>query len=294
MRLLAIFGIDFRLNIFFLILFLVYWYFGFLVQALVIFTVVFLHEMGHVVVAVGYGVRVREVELLPFGGVARVEGNIELNPAVETYIAMAGPITNAFLAVIGYIFYRCGVGNQQWLPFFVQCNLILGVFNLLPGIPLDGGRMFRAFASLRLGLKKATARAVTISYCISTGMALVGLWSVFGNGGENFNLLVLAIFLTYAATKEKGSVMYVFMKFLTRKKEELFREGILLIRPLVALESSPLKEIVKFFVPKKYHLVTVVGKDQQIRGTLTEGEVIEAMLRAGPNTPVGYLVREKK
>ena len=294
MRILRVLGIDFRLNVFFLLLFIVYWYCGVVGQALVVFSVVFLHEMGHVAVAMGYGIKVTEVELLPFGGVARMEGSIELDPLVETYVALAGPLTNGFLAFMGYILNSLGMGNQQWLPFFIQCNLMLGLFNLLPAIPLDGGRVFRAFRALRVGLKNATLQAITLSMWLGTVLAGVGVWLLSIDGKKYFNILVLAIFLIYSAMKEKGSAMYIFMKFLARKKEELFREGILLARQIVALENQCLKDIVKFFVPKKYHLVVVVGKDQRIMGTLTEGEIIRDLIEIGPETPVGQLVQSKK
>ena len=294
MRLLTIFGVDLRLNIFFLLLLSLYWYFGLLGRALIVFAVVFLHEMGHVVVAAGYGMKIKEVELLPFGGVARVEGNIELDPVIEVYVALAGPLTNGFLALGGYILNSCGMGNQQWLPFFIQCNLMLGIFNLAPAIPLDGGRIFRALMSLSCGPRRATNRAVALSRMLSAALVIVGVWSVLTDGGSNLNFLVIAIFLIYSAAKEKGSAMYIFMKFLTRKKEELSRAGILLARQIVTLESSHLKDVVKYFVPKKYHFVVVIGLDQKVKGTLTEGEIIDEILGGGLETPVGVLVQRKK
>lgn len=294
MRLVRFFGTDIRLNIFVLVLFGVYWYYDFLTQALMVFGVVLLHEMGHVVVAAGYGIEVSEVELLPFGGVARMDGNLELNPTIETYVALAGPLTNGFLTISGYVLYKLGMGNQQWLPFFIQCNITLGLFNLIPAFPLDGGRILRAFASRKYGLKKATERSVNLSKVLGLLIAGIGAWLLYYRGAAYFNWLVIAGFLIYAAVKEQGTAMYLFMKFLTRKKEELLREGLLLARQVVALESLRLKDVAQYFVPRKYHLVVVVGEDQRIKGTLTEGEVIEKMLQGGLETPVGALLQMKK
>lgn len=294
MRLITVFGVSLRINFFFMLLFILYWYLGVLGQALVIFTVVFLHEIGHVVAAVGYGVKVTEVELLPFGGVARVEGNFELNPVIESYIALAGPITNGFLALFGLVLKNLGVGNQEWLPFFIRCNLMLGLFNLVPAIPLDGGRIMRAALSRQWGIKIATDRAARLSIWIGMIMAVIGIWSVLANQARNFNFLVIAVFLVYFAAREKGTAMYLFMKFLTRKKEDLSREGVLLTRQVVALESTILKDIVKYFVPQKYHLVVVVNKNHSVRGTLTEGEIIDGMIGKGPNLAVGNLVTMEK
>lgn len=294
MRLARVFGTDIRLNMFFLLLFGFYWYYGLLAQALIAFGVVFVHEMGHVVVAVGYGIKIPEIELLPFGGVARMDGNLELNPTIETYVALAGPLTNGFLTLTGCLLHKFGMGNQQWLPFFIQCNITLGLFNLIPAFPLDGGRILRAFAARKYGLKTATEQSVAISKALGFTAVGLGTWLIFSRGPAYFNWLVIAGFLIYAAVKEQGSAMYIFMKFLTRKKEELLREGLLLARQVVALETMRLKEVVKYFVPRKYHLVVVVGRDQRIKGTVTEGEVIENLMQGGLETPVGALLQMKK
>jgi stage IV sporulation protein FB len=294
MKLLNIFGVDLRLNLLFLVLFVLYWYLGVLAQAVIVFCSVFLHEIGHVLVAMGYGIKIKEIELLPFGGVAKVEGDIEINPVIETYVALAGPLTNCFLACAGHMLNISGMGNQQWLPFFISCNLLLGLFNLLPAIPLDGGRVFRAFISLRLGVKRATDKAVTLSVLLSCIVIIFGVLVFTDDRGKGLNCVVIAVFLVYSAMKEKGAGMYIFMKFLTRKKEELFKEGVLPGRQLVALESSRLRDVVRYFVPRKYHLVVVMGRDQAIRGTLTEGEVIAGLLGNSPELPVGNLVRGEK
>lgn len=294
MRLLTLFGVTLRLNIFFLLLFGFYWYFGVIGQALVIFSVVFLHELGHVVVALGYGLTVREVELLPFGGVAKVEGDLELNPATEILVAVAGPITNIFLALLGYSIDSLGMGDQQWLPFFINCNLTLACFNLMPAIPLDGGRIFRAVLALKIGLKKATDKAVALSRWLSILLAGAGAWSVLAGSGDYINFLVIAIFLIYFTAREKGAAMYIFMKFLARKKAELLKEGVLLIRQVAVLETAVLRDVVKYFVPKKYHLVVVIGCDHKIKGTLTEGDVIDGMMTGGSDTTAGVLLHCKK
>ena len=294
MRLITIFGVDFRLNIFFIVLFAVYWYLNLVSQALMIFGIVFLHEMGHVVVAAGYGLTIREIELLPFGGVARIEGNIENEPLTETYVAAAGPLTNAFLAFLGYLLHRLGIGNQYWLDFFIQWNIMLGIFNLLPAFPLDGGRVLRAVLSLSYGVRRATEKAAGLSQVLGAAMAVGGIYYLFYCGGQDIGYLVISLFLIYSAAKEKGAAMYLFMKFLTRKKEELFREGILLGRQVVALETSQIKDVVKYFVPRKYHLVVVIGQDHLVRGVFTEGEIIDEMIQRGPETAIGVMAVNKK
>lgn len=292
MKIASVFGVDVRLNRFFLLLFFLYFLLGVLPQGLIAFGVVIMHELAHVITAVSYGIKVREVELLPFGGVARIEAGLEENPAMETVVAMAGPLTNGimFITALGAKMY--GLGTPEWLPFFMRANLLVGCFNLLPALPLDGGRVYRAWLAGRIGLKEATERAADLGRLFAIGFAGVGLFSLV-HGIADYNLFVAAVFLFYSAAREKGSAMFVFLRYLARKKEVLSRRGALLARQVVVMETTPLKELVRYFAPGKYHLVAVLDQDRRVRRILTESEVIDGMLTHGWYLPVGELADKK-
>lgn len=288
MKIASIFGVDVRLNRFFLLLFFLYFLLGVLPQGMIAFGVVMVHELAHIIMAAYKGFKVREVELLPFGGVARIEAGLEENPAEETAVALAGPMTNGFMLVAALGAQKLGWGNPEWLPFFVRSNLLIGCFNLLPALPLDGGRVYRAWLAGRVGLKEATERAADLGRLFAIGFAGVGLFALV-NGMADYNLFVVAIFLYYSATREKSSAMYVFLRFLARKKEVLARRGVLLSRQVVVMENTPLKELVRFFVPGKYHLVAVLDRNRRVQRFLSESEVIDGMLTHGWYLPVGEL-----
>ena len=96
MKLGTIYGIRLIINDYFLLLLLGYALLGVLGQVLIIFGLVLYHETAHVLAARRYGIKVREVELLPFGGVARLEQMLEAKPSVEIRVALAGPLSNFF------------------------------------------------------------------------------------------------------------------------------------------------------------------------------------------------------
>jgi len=292
MKIGSVFGVDVRLNRFFLLLFFLYFFLGVLPQGLIAFGVVIIHELAHVITAVSYGIRVREVELLPFGGVARMEAGLEENPAVETVVAVAGPLTNGVMLAAALGAKLLGWGNPEWLPFFIRANLLVGCFNLLPALPLDGGRIYRAWLAGRVGLKEATERAADLGRLFAIGFAGVGLFALV-HGMTDYNLFVVAVFLYYSASREKGGAMYVFLRYLARKKEVLARRGVLLSRQVVAVETTPLKDLVRYFVPGKYHLVAVLDCDRRVQRILTETEVIDGMLTYGWHLPVGELPGRK-
>lgn len=152
---------------------------------LVIFSVVVLHELGHLAAYRRYGMQARDIILSPLGGVARGLGATR-DPKQEFVIAVAGPAVNVVLAAVAY-------GAAQVLPWsrlgeagplasaltawFWQVNLFLLLFNLIPALPMDGGRMLRAVLSLRMGHLKATQVAAKIARWMTLFMAFYGLWS---------------------------------------------------------------------------------------------------------------------
>src|SRR5215470_3419708 len=117
---------------------------------------VLVHELAHCVVARGFGLPVRKVLLYPLGGYSEIEQEPS-SPGREALISAAGPLVSLALAGIGYELVKVvppGLTHRLIYQLFVA-NLIVGIFNLLPGLPLDGGRIFRA------GIWKITGRQVT-------------------------------------------------------------------------------------------------------------------------------------
>jgi Zn-dependent protease/predicted transcriptional regulator len=150
--------------------------------SLLFFASVLFHELGHSVVAQHYKIRVVSITLFLFGGLARIER--EPSKAIQEFnIAIAGPLASAFLSACFFgltkLFpYSQSVGAlATWLA---RINFTLAVFNLLPGFPLDGGRIFRAVVwGITKNFDKATRVAGASGKIIAYALILFGAWSVF-------------------------------------------------------------------------------------------------------------------
>lgn len=211
---LRVFGVPIRLHFTFLLLLVFLIFIGIggkqsglttAVYVLALFASVLLHEIGHALVARAYGVRTLEIVMYPIGGVSRLEG--QPKPRQEPLIAIAGPLVNLIIGVVllatqhdflplekltvptdANLIERIGVGN-----------VLLGLFNLLPAYPMDGGRILRSLLALWKSADEATQIAARVSRFLAVAMGLFGLLS------SNFLLVFVALFVYLGAAQESAA-----------------------------------------------------------------------------------------
>jgi Zn-dependent protease len=167
-----------------------------LVSLTLVFASVLVHELGHSVVAQRLGVRIAEIELHFFGGAAKML-NMPRRPRDEVLIAGAGPLTSLVLAGIFLLASLVIPDGLGLLRGIATANLMLGVFNLIPALPTDGGRILRAAMTPRFGPLEATRLAVGVSRIATIGLvvwALIPPMNLFAVG--------VAAFLWMLATRE--------------------------------------------------------------------------------------------
>jgi Zn-dependent protease len=191
-------GFPIELNVSFLMLLgLVFMAYGGLSGVFVVclaFGSVLLHELGHAVVARKLGVHVSGIELGFLGGAAKMQ-NLPRNANQELMIAAAGPAVSLVLAGLGI-----GLGGVLHLPLVALVgwiNLVIAGFNLIPALPMDGGRILRAALSKKMDFVRATDVSVTIARAVAIAFGILGLYL------PSLQLLVLAPFLWMMGTREK-------------------------------------------------------------------------------------------
>ncbi len=165
-----------------------YWVMGG-VTAILLFMSVLLHELGHSVVALRYKIPVRSITLFIFGGVAQI-GAEPPAPAAEFWIAVAGPLVSFFLAaILGLLQHLLAsiIPLFALVRYLAYINGTLVLFNLIPGFPLDGGRVFRAIVwGVTHDLRRATIMAASVGRGIAFLFIILGVWHMssddFGTG----------------------------------------------------------------------------------------------------------------
>lgn len=174
---------------------------------LVLFCCVVLHEFGHSLTARRYGIGTRSITLLPIGGIASLE-KMPDDPRQEIIVALAGPAVNFVIAIFLYLYLSVGhspltaeelsLTGGSFVYRVMIVNLFIGGFNLLPALPMDGGRVLRAAMALRMDHALATQKAARIGQFLAIGMGLLGMM-------YNPFLLFIAIFIWFGASMENSA-----------------------------------------------------------------------------------------
>ncbi|MGC4108686.1 MAG: site-2 protease family protein [Thermomicrobiales bacterium] len=255
-----------------------------------IFLSVLLHELGHCAMAQQYGIRVLDITLWPFNGVARIEQAPE-TPRAELMVSLAGPAMNIalFVALLpAMILLGVSVGPDALVPngelygamtpasfiaYVALTNLFLFAFNLFPAFPMDGGRVLRAALSPSMGRERATQVAVTLGTVLAFAMMGIGIVT------RSIPVGVMGIFVLVAAQAE-GRMVRVesAMRKLRVGAYALWDTGgISPERPLTfALRGGP-RDI-------------VVTENGYVLGMLWRTDLMEALRGGNADTPVGELM----
>jgi Zn-dependent protease len=180
---------------------------GILPLMLPVFGFVLLHELGHALMARRFGIETEDITLYPIGGVARLQ-RLPRAPGAELLITLAGPAVNFVLAFLFAILVSLDSDGGtvssvgRLLGEMIKINLILGVFNLIPAFPMDGGRILRALLSGWLGRARATIIAAKI------GRTLAVLFGIYSLVSFNLFQVALAAFIYFAAGAEEAHVLH--------------------------------------------------------------------------------------
>jgi Zn-dependent protease len=255
---------------------------------LALFLCVVLHEFGHALTARRYGIKTRDITLLPIGGVARLE-RMPDEPRQELWVALAGPAVNVVIAAVLFAWLQI-TGSLEPLsrltmtggPFverIMMVNLSLVAFNLLPAFPMDGGRVVRALLAMRMEYTRATQVAASLGQGMALLLGFIGLFT-------NPFLLFIAFFVWIGAAQEASMV---------QMKSAL--GGIPASRAMLTdfrtLSShDTLAHAVELILTGSQQDFPVVDNGSVV-GILTRGDLLVALGQRGQATPVADVMRRE-
>lgn len=245
---------------------------------LIAFVIVILHEYTHYFTAYIFGYRGGKIKILPFGASLNLTGIEGASVKEEIIISLSGPIMNLVLAVIFYalnINYRNG-----FIETLFFTNLCIGIFNLLPALPLDGGRILRAIISSRTIYRRANIITISISMSIG-GLFILYYLFCFFKGHINFTFGIIAFYIIIYSKKEKERVAYIIMSDIIKKKFKFMKKGYIENKSLSIYWREGLLKALSLVEKNRYNLFIVLDDDLKVVDIIYESEVIDGLKNYG-------------
>ena len=263
-----------------------YYLLGF-IASILLFVSVLLHELAHSFVARSRGLQVKSIVLFIFGGVSNIEQEPQ-TPGIEFSMAFVGPLVSLLIGVVCYGLWFLVRGTHSLivpiLSYLALMNIILGIFNLIPGFPLDGGRVLRSI------IWKATGNfqtATNITTFVGQAFAyLIILWGILlFFAGNAFNGLIIIFtgwfLLTSAQSARSQSALDTAFRGVT--VNQIMDTNVLTVPANISLQ----KLVDEYFLPRGLRSAFVMQGDQ-LAGLITLSDIRHVPRDQWPQTPVGY------
>jgi Zn-dependent protease len=266
---------------------------------LLLFLCVLLHEFGHSLVAQRFGIPVRQIVLLPIGGVAFMSRN----PATamqELLVAVAGPAVNVIIAAVLWMALKVpwpvgeasniqalipGPGIRQFLIALLNINIVLVLFNLIPAFPMDGGRVLRAVLWQFLGFNRATRAAASVGKVIAVIFVIVGLFGVPGVPGSNNIFLVVIAFFIFMGAGAEVAESQARTLLATLRVGDAYNKHALDLSP-----HDPVSRVVDFLLTSYQPDFAVLARGRLL-GVVTREDVLQWLATSSFDPPVTQVMR---
>ena len=273
-------GKRLKISIFTLALLVGAYFLDYLYLYLTAFTFAALHELAHVGAAFLLRVPIERIEIQPFGICAKLKENYIKEPYKEILIALAGPIFNFIIAALCYVLLRLHNIELKYINYILLLNLSMGIINLLPCLPLDGGRVVKALLTNHWGIIKAFNTVVRLTQAITVvilaAAAFLLLYSEF-----NFSLILIGAFLLANISAERRNINIIAMKEMLKNKEKLKKDDINKVRTIAVFADVPARILLKYFSYNYYYIIDILDKNMTIINRITESQLIDALVQKG-------------
>jgi stage IV sporulation protein FB len=279
--------VSLRIHYLFFLELVIAWLAGALLHTVYLFVFVLWHELGHALWAKIKGLTVDSVEILPIGGVARVQG-LQQHPEAAAEVALAGPAATA-IALLGLLLLKPAAAYTAIVNELIDINLMLLTLNLLPVPPLDGGRLIQSQWLARFGLLKTSKLSYWLGTVFGVLFALVGT-ALLAIGRPVPDLPVIGVLLFVYARRERQDAFHLWVQVLLEKQQRLWEGQPIPGALIVAHPECQLETVLKDFLPDRYHSVMITDAEGSILATLTEQQLVEAFTHGKGRSTLRELV----
>ena len=236
---------------------------------------------------------VGEIEITPYGGVMVMEQLSAASPLPAFLIAFSGPLFSFLGCFLSGLIARYDWATYEFALHFARNNLLLLLINLMPVLPLDGGRMLSELLSLVFPRKKVSAYLTLAGYLM--GILLIALSILFAFHGEiAFAPAFSGLYLIYAAAIEKKSAPFRYISALIGRRQRLEGADALPVQWIAAAANLPAERLLGRLQARKMHMILVVSPDgMEMQGFLSEKDLCEAVIQ-NPSAPLESIIKKEQ
>ena len=247
-----------------------------------------IHEFAHLIFAKRLGVRVIELEILPIGCVARIDPDSLAISRDELFIALAGPISSLSMGITLYAVFGILEIEAKTATQLIGINLILCFINLIPALPLDGGRVLRSLIASRTGYSSATKLSSYLGVFIGICISALGIYTVITDKA-NITIFVVGLTIVLSALSELKSVSSTSIKSITMRAAKIYSGRHYRTLTTAMKSSTRAHDAIVLLSSSHYNVICVVDDDMKRIGEIDEGRLLEGISKYGSNVTLKEL-----
>ena len=248
---------------------------------------ILLHEGAHALMSTCFGKPPEDIEITPLGALMRLDDDETLSPSRRLLVLMAGPVMTLVLCYLALFLTQSG-----WLPWplgrqLFLCNAAMLLINLLPALPLDGGRAAAWALSVMMPRERVRAVMRAVGTALGLGCVALNLWVSWRCGGWNLSLAAAGCFLMYSAARSTTSYAMAELRDFMDRKSLLESRGTMGCRWVTLAEDATLRQAARCLHPRRYTMFSVRG------GAFLSEETVIAAYLDNPSGAIGDLSRRR-
>jgi len=239
------------------------------------------------------GWKVSAVKLLPFGGVVEVEEAGGVSAHEELLVAIAGPMQNVIMLLLAYYFGEFGWWSIEWTTYFIEANLWIALFNLIPIMPLDGGKIAQALLSYSMSYYATLLWSARISIVFSIAVVIYSLLPLLLEGkGIRLNELMIGTFLFFSNLATLRHIPFLFYRFMLKRHASIEELAPQKVFPILAPANLTLYDVLKRYRRNRSNVLCVIDSLERPYSLLNEQAVLHHCVRDfDVNRAVGDILR---
>ena len=271
---------------------LILYFLGELASYMIVLACAFLHELGHVLTAKLLKLKTISIEVLPVGITARIEMSDYRHLGREVLLYLSGPLTNVILALLIILLMKENhFINYELGYYIVLINLCLAGLNLLPAIPLDGGKILNSILCFHFSCFKAYHLCIKMSKASVAMMFAVAVYILIKT--MNITFFLVCMFLIGYIYRNRDMFQSRFLMDLLFKKGMLKRKNIIKTKIITAHTMTKIIDVIREFALGYFYSIVVINEEMKIITILGEMEIIDHIFICGAEGTIGNILELK-